>query len=300
VNTLRPKAGPVAPRAPGSRAPGSRLALSRRLARVRLHSVLLWAVSALAIVFLVAPSIFVILVSFGEGRFVRFPPSGFTTEWFGEIAPVFWSALRFSLEIALVSTLIGLVLGVPAAHALARGRFRARGVLDAFLRAPLQVPYIVMGVAFLQYYRLVAEAGGPALRGASAGLIAAHVIVTVPFILSAAAVGFEKFDRNLEDAAYGLGMGRVRTFFRVTLPSIRPSLVAGAFFAFLISFDNVPVSLYLGVADESTLPVLMFQTAETAPSPALYAVSSIVVASSVLAVVLFNRYVGLRSAVGIR
>jgi putative spermidine/putrescine transport system permease protein len=267
---------------------------------LRLHSVLLWAVSALAIVFLVAPSIFVIVVSFGEGRFVRFPLRGGTTEWFGEIAPVFWSALWFSLEIALISTAISLVLGVPAALALSRGRFRARGFVDAFLRAPLQVPYIVMGVAFLQYYRLVADAGGPSLRGTSAGLIIAHVIVAVPFILSAAVVGFEKFDRNLEDAAYGLGMGRFRTFFRVTLPSIRASLVAGAFFAFLISFDNVPVSLFLGVAEESTLPVLMFQTAETQPTPALYALSSIVVASSVLAVVLFNRFVGLRSAVGIR
>jgi putative spermidine/putrescine transport system permease protein len=274
--------------------------VARRERPVRLtwpsaHSVLLWSVSIVAIVFLVAPTVFVIVVSFGKARFVEFPPHGVTLKWFGGIDSTFWSAFRFSLEVAVVSTVVSLVLGVTAALAIVRGRFAGRGLVNAFARAPLQVPYIVTGIAFLQFYRLVLDHGGPQLTGTPAGLIVAHTIVTTPFVLSAAIAGLAAFDTELETAAYGLGMGRVATFFRVTLPSIRPSLVAGAFFAFLVSFDNVPVSLYLS-GDQVTLPVLMFQTANTAPSPTLYAVSSLVTAFSVVAVVLVNRFVGLRNA----
>jgi putative spermidine/putrescine transport system permease protein len=266
-----------------------------RLARPSLHALVLWSISAVAIVFLVAPTVFVIVVAFGKARFVEFPPHGLTFKWFGDIGSTFWSAFWFSVEVAVVSTVVSLVIAVPAAYAIVRGRFAGRGVLDAFARAPLQVPYIVTGVAFLQFYRLILDHGGPQLSGTSLGLIAAHMIVTTPFALSAAIVGLAAFDAELETAAYGLGMGRLATFFRVTLPSIRPSLFAGAFFAFLISFDNVPVSLYLA-GDHVTLPVLMFQTANTAPSPTLYAVSALVTAFSVVAVVLVNRFVGLRNA----
>lgn len=263
--------------------------------RPSLHDVLLWSLSAVAMAFLVAPTVLVIVVSFGQARFIDFPPSGFTLDWFGDISGTFWSAFWFSLQVAVVGTLVSSVLGVTAALAIVRGRFAGRGLVNAFARTPLQVPYIVTGVAFLQLYRLVIENGGPQLGGTSAGLIIAHSIVTTPFALSAAVAGLAAFDTKLETAAYGLGMGRIATFFHVTLPSIRPSLLAGAFFAFLVSFDNVPVSLYLG-GDNITLPVLMYHTANTAPSPVLYAVSSLVTAFSVVAVVLVNRYVGLRNA----
>lgn len=270
-----------------------------RVRRPSLHSVVLWTISSFAIVFLVAPSLLVVVVAFGRERFIHFPPDGFTLGWFEGIGPTFWSAFWFSLKVGLVSTAISLVLGVTAALAIVRGRFAGRGFVNAFARAPLQVPYIVTGVAFLQFYRLIVANGGPQLSGTSVGLIVAHTIVTTPFALSAAVAGLAAFDTRLETAAYGLGMGRLKTFFRVTLPSIRPSLLAGAFFAFLISFDNVPVSLYLG-GDQVTLPVLMFQTANTAPSPTLYAVSSLVTAFSVIAVVLVNRFVGLRSAASVQ
>ena len=279
-------------RTPGRRAAGP-------LVGLRSHSIAVWVMAGLAVAFLVAPSIFVIIVSFGEGRFIRFPPSGWTTHWFEQIGSVFWSATWFSMKVAVASAVISLLLGVPAALALTRGRYRTRPLVDGLLRAPLQVPYIVMGVAFLQYYRLIGELGGPLLLGTTTGLIVAHTIVTAPFVISAAVAGLERFDRNLEDAAYGLGMGKTRTFFRITLPSIRTSLFAGAFFAFLVSFDNVPVSLYLGVADSNTLPVLMFQTAETAPSPTLYAVSTAVIVASVLAITTFNRFIGIRGAVSV-
>jgi putative spermidine/putrescine transport system permease protein len=290
VNTAGSRAQPAA------RAPGGAWRLSWA-ALVAPHRVLLWTVSACALVFLVLPTLFVIVVSFGRDRFVTFPPAGFTLAWFEQIDPVFWSALWFSVQVGVVATTVSLILGVPAALALVRGRFRMRGFVGALVRAPLQVPYIVIGVAFFQYYRLIGAALGLQLQGTRTGLVIAHVVITAPFVLSAVAVGLERFDPNLEDAAYGLGMGRVRTFFHVTLPIIKPSVFAGTFFSFLISFDNVPVSLYLGVAQHNVLPVAMFLTAETSPTPSLYAVSAVVTVLSVVAVVAFDRLVGLRSAV---
>jgi putative spermidine/putrescine transport system permease protein len=268
-----------------------------RAARVAPHGVLVWGVSTCSLAFLVLPTVFVIIVSFGRDRFVSFPPEGLTLVWFRQIDPMFWSALWFSVQVGVVATLASLLLGVPAALALVRGRFRLRGLVGALVRAPLQMPYIVIGVAFFQYFRLVGDALGLQLQGTRAGLVVAHVVITAPFALSAVVVGLERFDPHLEEAAYGLGMGRVRTFFHVTLPVIKPSLFAGTFFSFLISFDNVPVSLYLGVAHHNVLPVAMFLTAETSPTPSLYAVSAVVTVLSVVAVVTFNRLVGLRSAV---
>lgn len=262
--------------------------------RVPAHSLGLWIVSLLAMAFLVAPTVFVIIVAFDPARFVSFPPHGFTTDWFGRIGSDFWAAFELSLELGAVSTAISLVLGTTAALALVRGRFAGRVFASAFARAPLQVPYLVIGIAFLQFYRLISDHGGPDLQGSFVGLVIAHTVVTVPFALSAAVTGLQQFPSNLEAAAHGLGMGRVRTFFAITLPTIRASLLAGAFFAFLISFDNVPVSLYLA-GTQQPLPILMFQTANTAPSPALYAISTIVIVMSVLAVVVLNRFIGLRA-----
>jgi putative spermidine/putrescine transport system permease protein len=265
--------------------------------RLSPHSLGLWIVSVIALVFLLAPSVFVVIVSLDPARFVSFPPHGLTLDWFGRIGAEFRSAFMLSLELGAVSTAISLVLGTAAALALVRGRFRGRGPAGAFARAPLQVPYLVIGISFLQLYRLLSDHGGPDLNGTLLGLVIAHTVVTVPFAFSAAYTGLQQFPTALEDAAYGLGMGRVRTFFAVTMPTIRPSLFAGAFFAFLISFDNVPVSLYLA-GTRQPLPVLMFQAANTAPSPTLYAVSTIVIALSVVAVIALNRFIGLRAVGG--
>jgi putative spermidine/putrescine transport system permease protein len=259
------------------------------------HSLAIWLISLIALAFLMAPTIFVLMVAFDPARFVSFPPRGLTLGWFARIDSSFWSAFRMSLELAATSTVVGLVLGTAAAVAIVRGRFFGRGASSALARAPLQMPYIVIGIAFLQFYRLIVDHGGPELNGTFIGLLIAHVVVTVPFALAAAITGLLSCPANLEAAAHSLGMGKTRTFFAVTLSTIRPSLLAGAFFAFLISFDNVPVSLYLAGTHE-TLPVLMFQTANTAPSPSLYAISAIVTVLSVVAVVAVNKFVGLRAA----
>lgn len=287
-----------------SRMGPNRASRARSLGRWRIrlpspHMILPWSVAVGATAFLVVPPVFTLISAVDISRFVTFPPHGFTLKWFAEIGSSYWDALRFSAIVGAVSTAVSLILGASAALGLVRGRFRGRGGIAAFMRAPLQVPYVVIGVAFFQVYLLVADDGGPDLKGSTLGLVLAHIVITVPFVVSAVDAGLAAFDTTLEAAAYGLGMGKVRTFFSVTMPTIRPSLFAGAFFSFLISFGNVPVSLFLS-GTHVPLPVLMFQTADTAPSPTLYAVATVVTALSAVAVVAFNRFVGLRAVSGVQ
>jgi putative spermidine/putrescine transport system permease protein len=267
----------------------------RRPRRVEPHTLVLWALSLFTVVFLVAPTVFVLLVSVSPDRFVTFPPSGVTLHWYRQVAGEFAAATWLSVQLAFASMIVSIVLGLPAAYALVRGRPRGGAALDALFRSPLQIPHVVIGIGFLQYYLLIARASGVELLSTFAALLTAHCVVTVPFVVSAVATGLASSDPGLEDAAQGLGRGRVATFFLVTLPLLKPAVFAGAFFAFLVSFDNLPVSLFLAVAGQTPLPVAMFFEAEFSNTPTLYAMSAIISTASAGAILLFDRIVGLRS-----
>lgn len=287
---------PAAPADPGA----SRAAGRSTRRQQRALSGLMVGGAIASILFLVAPTVVVLIVAFGVDRYVTLPPTGWTVDWFRQIGPKFTSAAWLSLRLAATVTVLSLLVGVPAGIGLARLRVRGKAMLEAVIRSPLQVPYVVIGVAMLQYYALIDQAGGLDLLGTMPGLVIAHCVITTPFVVSAVAALMTKFDATLEEAAYGLGAGKWLTFRRVTLPVIRPAVVAGAFFAFLVSFDEVPITLFLSVPNRTTLPVTMFFEAEFSLSPVLYAVSAILTALSSVAVLAFARLVGLRSAMAAR
>lgn len=273
--------------------------LERALIAVKLHTILFWTAALLTTAFLLAPTVFVFVVAFSSDRFITFPPSGLTLNWFTRIGPEFVSAATVSVELGLVAMLASVGLGVPAALALVRANLPGTYGIDAIVRSPLQIPNVVVGIAFLQYYRLLVVSFDLQLLGTFAGLLLAHCVITIPYMVSAVVSGLMQLDRNLEDAAYGLGCGPLRTFFEITLPLIRPAVFAGAFFAFLASFDNLPISLFLAIGGQTTLPVAMFFEAEFSNTPTLMAVSAAVTVFSAVAVVLFNCLVGLRSVVNL-
>jgi putative spermidine/putrescine transport system permease protein len=260
------------------------------------------AVSGVGLVgalFLVLPTIFAILSAFGSDRFPTFPPRGWTLHWFGEIDHTFIAAAQNSLMLGAITTVLSLVLGVPAAIALARWQGPGAGLASAFARAPLQVPYVVIGVATLQFYVLVAKQSGLTLAGSIIGVALAHTVIAVPYVIGAVSAAAAGLSRDLELAAYGLGAGRVRAFFGVTLPALRSAIVAGSVFAFLISFDDVPVTLFLVGADQQTLPVKMFFAAEFSLTPQLFAISAIVTAVTTVALLALNRIFRLNRVVGV-
>jgi len=209
------------------------------------------AYCGLVLAFLSLPIVVAVGVAFGSDRIARFPPSGLSLRWFGVALsnPTFLDALGNSLVLAALTTLVTMLVGLPASVALVRRRFPAQPVLEAFLQSPLSLPGVLFGVSMLFFL------GATGFGLAWWGLLVAHAVIAVPYVLRTTLAVYRGLDRGLEETALVLGAGPWQTFWHVTLPLLRPGLVAGGLFAFLTSFDNVPVSIFLTTARSNTLPV---------------------------------------------
>ena len=259
-----------------------------------------WAVRGFVIVgitFLVLPMLIVIGTSFGTGYRVTFPPATWTFQSYLTIPGSFISAFFTSVGIACVSVVIGILFSVPAAFALVRGWLPGRGPIETFLRSPLQVPRIILGVAFFQYYVFVGQTFGIGLRGTLLGMLFAHTLIITPYMLVTIVGRVATGEPTLEEAAYGLGASFMHTMIRVTLPLMKPAIIAGTILGFLVSFNDVVISMFLASAGANTLPVEMLGVAENELTPVLYAVASISALLSVTVALLVEKWVGLRTAV---
>lgn len=243
---------------------------------------------ALVLLFLQLPVIVVVLASVTTTSYLTVPPEGFTLRWFAEVIGdrSYREAIATSVILALATTAGSLTLGCAAAYALIRRRVPGAQAVSALLMAPLVFPAVVIGVALLQFYSLVG------LRGSFAGLVLAHMVITVPYVVRAVMASLSGVDRTLEDAARTLGAGGFGAFRLVTLPLIRSGLVAGGLFSFIISFDNVPVSIFLLSVRRTTLPVKIFTAVEHGVDPSVAAVSTLLIAVTGLCLVLAERWVG--------
>jgi putative spermidine/putrescine transport system permease protein len=201
--------------------------------------------------FLSLPIVVAVGVAFEPDKIARFPPTGLSLRWFGVALsnPTFLDALGNSLALAALTTLVTILLGLPASVALVRRQFPAQPALEAFLLSPLSLPGVLFGVSMLFFL------GASGLGLAWWGLLVAHAVIAVPYVLRTTLAVYRGLDRGLEETAMVLGAGPWQTFWHVTLPLLRPGLVAGGLFAFLTSFDNVPVSIFLTTARSNTLPV---------------------------------------------
>jgi putative spermidine/putrescine transport system permease protein len=166
-------------------------------------------------------------------------------------------------------------------------------VIEALFRLPLQVPFVVTGVVFLQFYYRLADLVGVNAAGSLPGLIGAHVFVTIPYSVGTVAAVLARFDRGLEEAADSLGATPWSTFWQVTFPLIRPGIFAGTLYAFIVSFGDVPVAIFLSGSSRATLPVEIFQSLQFDFDPSVLAMSTVVVVLSVLLVVVMQRAAGL-------
>jgi len=246
------------------------------------------AVTALlCAIFLLAPLVMVFLNSVGDGLFPSFPPNRFTFAPYVEIPSRWLVGLLHSLELALSSALLACVLGTMGAVALVRGRLRHRALIDALLRSPLQIPSLVLGIAFLQYVAWLSQASGLDLRGSFPALLVAHTTVAIPFVLTIVVARLASFDVRLEEAAQGLGATPTVAFMLVTLPNIATAVLAGGFFAFLLSLDNVPLSLFLVGSGFNLLPVDLFTAIQFGLTRTIYAVATLVCLGTSVLVVLF-------------
>jgi putative spermidine/putrescine transport system permease protein len=204
--------------------------------------------------FLLLPMVIVVLAAFNAGNYFTFPPQGFSLKWFANFFQrrEFMQALWLSAELAVWTALASTVIGTAAAIPLVRGRFRGRDLLNAFVTSPLLLPQILTGVALLQFYTLFK------MQASYAALLIGHIVVTTPYVIRTVTATLTHFDMALEEAAQSLGAHPVRAFFEVTLGVIKPGVVAGAIFAFAISFDNFTLSLFLTSSKLTPLPIELF------------------------------------------
>ena len=243
----------------------------------------------LFVIFMVAPIVVVCIVAFTPEGYLSLPTNGFSLRWFRAIAryPEFVNAFWMSIGLGALSSTICLVIAVPASLALARYEFPGKAALSAFLLSPLMIPHVVLGIAFLRFFTQVG------LSGTFPALLIAHVVVIFPFALRLTLSSAVGMDRSIEQAAVSLGAGDWTVFRRVTLPLILPGLISGWALAFIQSFDEVTMSIFLAAPGIETLPVRMFLYIQDNIDPLVTSVSASVIAITLLALVVLDRLFGL-------
>tara|TARA_B100000029_G_scaffold500086_1_gene571292 strand:+ start:964 stop:1839 length:876 start_codon:yes stop_codon:yes gene_type:complete len=251
---------------------------------------------SLSYIFLLSPLIIVIGASLHRGTrytVVQFPPDGISFYWFTQIPESHWEALSLSFTLAALASALACLIGIPAALGLVRSDLPLKGLISSIFRAPLQIPSIVTGVAFLQMYYLFGDLTGIYINGTFIGLLLGHMFVGIPFVIGTVGAVLQRFDTRLEEAALSLGASRFKTFMKITLPVIMPGVYAGGLYAFMVSFGDVPISIFLSAPGFTTFPVELFYGMENDFNPAVLASSTLVILFSLGLLLLMQRIVGL-------
>lgn len=251
--------------------------------RLRIALLLGWC--ALALGFLVLPIFVPVPLSFNAGAFFTFPLSGFSWRWYEEVlGGVQWrEAIWHSIIIAVGVTILATSLGTLAAVGLANPRLPARRLIIALLISPLIVPVIITAVGAYIFYASIG------LASTFSGIILAHTVVASPFVVVTVGASLSNFDRDLMRAAAISGAPPLLAFRRVMLPAILPGVLSGAAFAFVTSFDELVISMFLASADQRTLPMLMFTGLREHLSPAITAAATMMMSLSIVLLIVADR-----------
>jgi putative spermidine/putrescine transport system permease protein len=254
-------------------------AVARPARQGRIARYLLALFGCAVLLFLCLPIAVVVPMSFSNASSLEFPPPGLSLRWyesfFGD--PRWLRAAQNSVIVALAASVLALALGSIAAYGLVRGRFRGRAVLEGNFILPLILPPVITAVAL---YIFFARLG---LLGTIPGLIIAHTILTVPYVVLLMSVAIRQFDVRIEQVAYSLGASWFRMFRSVLLPNLLPSVLAAWIFAFIISFDEVIVTLFLAGAYD-TIPKRMFNELILQVNPTITAIATLLIALSVVTI----------------
>jgi putative spermidine/putrescine transport system permease protein len=253
------------------------------------------AVNAATYVYILAPVIVVLLIAFSGTSSLAFPPASYSLRWFTHFAhqPELMHALGMSFTLAILASLLSLVIGGAAAFGIVRGNLPGRTLVLNGLMLPLMVPALAIGVSFLQFYTLFGVPSFPSL-------LLGHVVITLPYVVRTLVAGLENFDVSLENAAVSLGATRTQAVLRVTLPMLGNSILAAALFSFIMSFENLPIALFLSGPSTVTLPMQIYSYITWVFDPTVAAASAIQVVIVVALAVVIERMVGLNRLISLR
>jgi putative spermidine/putrescine transport system permease protein len=242
-----------------------------------LGDVLLWAWTIATLIFLVAPLLVIVPLSFNQGSFLSFPMPGWSLRWYQELwnTPIWWQSFKHSLIVGAGATAIATVLGTLAAVGLSMATFRGKTFLMALLISPLIVPLIIVAAGTYFYFVPLG------LANSLLGLTLVHAALGAPFVLITVSATLVGFDRNLARAGASLGAPPLLVFAKITMPLIAPGMIAGALFAFITSFDELVVAMFLTGPGQRTLPRQMFDGIRENLSPTILAVATLLILFSV-------------------
>jgi putative spermidine/putrescine transport system permease protein len=243
----------------------------------------------LFIIFILAPLAVVVWVSFTPEGYLSPPTTDWSLRWFYAILDNrdFIDAFWMSLYLALASATLALAVSVPAALAIARYQFPGRGALTAFFLSPLMIPHVVLGVSFLRFFSQIG------LSGTFIGLTLAHVILITPYALRLVLAAVTGLERDAERAAEALGASSWTVFRRITLPLIIPGLTGGWVLAFITSFDELTMSVFVASPSTTTLPVRMYHHIAQTIDPLIASASTVLIAITLVLMIVLDRLYGL-------
>ncbi|MEN9434040.1 MAG: hypothetical protein RLZZ422_1629 [Pseudomonadota bacterium] len=232
----------------------------------------------LVLLFLMLPILVIVPLSFNSGSFLTYPLSGFSWQWYETIfsAGPWLTSLKNSLIVAPLATLLAMIFGTLAAVGFNRADFPGKGLLMALIISPMVVPLVIVAVGM---YFFFAKAG---LLNSYTGLVLAHAVLGVPFVVITVSATLQGFDQNQVRAGASLGANPIQVFFDIVLPQILPGVISGGLFAFATSFDEVVVALFIASPTERTLPMQMFSGIRENISPAIAAMATVLIIMSVL------------------
>jgi len=231
--------------------------------------------------FLILPIVIIIPMSFTSGNLLVFPIPGFSLRWYESLAEgdAWIDAAKNSLAIAVASTMLSMTLGTMAAAGLSRAEFALKPVVIGLILSPVLIPIVITAVGMYFFFVSVG------LSGTYAGLILAHTALGVPFVVITVLASLDGFDNNLVRAAASLGAPPLTAFRRITLPIIFPGVASGGLFAFVTSFDEIVVTLFLAAPDQRTLPRQIFSGVREYVSPGIAAVATVLILLSIVLLV---------------
>lgn len=249
--------------------------------------------------FMLCPLVFVVWLSLFQDSILTFPPSGYTLHWYRNAweNKAFLDGLIFSLQVAGLSALISVSLGILAALGLVRFRFRGATLVNTLLLSPLLIPGIIIGVSVYLFYIQAEHLLDTDIVGTYGGLVLAHVCLTIPWTVRLVSASMVGMDGTIEEAARNLGAHPATVFWRITLPILRPAIVAATLFSFIISFENLELSLSLVGPGNTTLPIAIMQYLEFNLDPTLAAVSTVQIVLLGIIMLITDRYVKLSQVV---
>ncbi|WP_203073685.1 ABC transporter permease [Falsiroseomonas ponticola] len=252
-----------------------------------------------ALAIIVTPLLLVAWLAFFRQEIPSFPPTGYTLRWFAAIPDnrAFASGFMVSLQVSVMATAIGLALAVPASLALVRSGLPLKPILNTLLMLPLVVPGVVLGAAFYVGEMEVEIATEWPLLGSKAGLVAAHALIVIPWAVRLVTASLSTLNPSIGEAALSLGATPWVAFRRVTLPAIRPGVVAGALFGFVTSFGNLEASMFLVAPGQTTLPIAILQYLAWKIDPVVAAVSLVQIVVIGVAMLVTDRFVKLSQVV---